>query len=338
VSAGVVALGASFLIMRSQPNARYLYTALPLLSVTFAALLGWAADHRRLYRALIAFVVACIAINSYFLPSSSYYHKDFCLRLPFSRAERDRFRAEAVPVREVIAYYNRAHPNSTVLMASESAIAGLNGTIYENHWQQYHTLMSIRHTLNVPDMVRLMQSWGVEYFIASKPAVEDDVKPAALREMLERCTEAEYELGDQYLARLQPTCRPQRVVSSGFYDDFDPAVLFRGDWTMDRSFEGPDRHTISYSDIPGSEAQILFEGKALTYEYTKAPNRGLAEVIIDGGSQGTIDLYSPKVEWQTHTRFCCFAAGKHVAVIRVVGRANPKSTGVYIDLDSFTVE
>jgi hypothetical protein len=107
---------------------------------------------------------------------------------------------------------------------------------------------------------------------------------------------------------------------------------------MDRSFEGPDRHTISYSDIPGSEAQILFEGKALTYEYTKAPNRGLAEVIIDGGSQGTIDLYSPKVEWQTHTRFCCFAAGKHVAVIRVVGRANPKSTGVYIDLDSFTVE
>ncbi|MGA2196714.1 MAG: glycosyltransferase [Bryobacteraceae bacterium] len=338
VSAAVVALGASFLIMRSQPNARYLYPALPLLTVAFAALMGWAADHRRLYWGLIAFVAACIGMNTYFLPSSSYYHRDFCLRLPFSRAERDRFRAEAVPVREVIAYYNRAHPNSTVLMASESAIAGLNGKIYENHWQQYDTLMSIRNTHNVPDMVRLMQSWGVQYFISSKPAAEDDVKPAVLREMLERCTEAEYELGDQYLARLQPTCRPQRVVSSGFYDDFDPAVLFRGDWTMDRSFEGPDRHTISYSDIPGSEAQILFEGKALTYEYTKAPNRGLAEVIIDGGSQGTIDLYSPKVEWQTHTRFCCFAAGKHVAVIRVVGRANPKSTGVYIDLDSFTVE
>ncbi|MGD0868213.1 MAG: glycosyltransferase [Bryobacteraceae bacterium] len=343
VSAGVVALGASFLIMRSQPNARYLYTALPLLSVTFAALLGWAADHRRLYRALIAFVVACIAINSYFLPSSSYYHKDFCLRLPFSRAERDRFRAEAVPVREVIAYYNRAHPNSTVLMASESAIAGLNGTIYENHWQQYHTLMSIRHTLNVPDMVRLMQSWGVEYFIASKPAVEDDVKPAALREMLERCTEAEYELGNQYLAHLQPACRPQQaraavVVSAGFYDDFDPALIFRGDWTKSTNFDGPDRHTISYSDIPGSEAQIVFEGRALTYAYTKAPNRGLAEVIIDGISQSTVDLYSPDIEWQTHTRFCCFTAGKHVAVIRVVGRANPKSAGRFIDLDSFTVE
>jgi hypothetical protein len=238
----------------------------------------------------------------------------------------------------VIAYYNRAHPHSTVLMASESAIAGLNGTIYENHWQQYDTLMTIRHTLNVPDMVRLMQSWGVQYFIAPKPAMEDDVKPAALREMLGRCTEAEYELGNQYLAHLQTTCRPQQVVSSGVYDDYDPALLFRGDWTKSSSFDGPDRHTISYCDIPGGEAQIAFEGTALTYTYTKAPNRGLAEVIVDGESQGIIDLYSPAIEWQTHTRFCCFVAGKHVAVLRVVGRANPKSTGVYIDLDSFTVE
>src|ERR1017187_2450136 len=343
VSAAVVALGAALLIMRSQPNARYLYTALPLLTVAFFALLGWAAGHRRLYYGLIGFVTACIVMNTYFLPSSSYYHRDFCLRLPFSRAERDRFRAEAAPVREVIAYYNHSHPNSTVLMASESAIAGLNGTIYENHWQQYDTLMSIRHTLNVPDMVRLMQSWGVQYFIASKPSAKDDVQPAALREMLERCTEVEYELGDHYQARLEATCRPQQdrapvVVSRGFYDDYDPALLFRGDWTKSSSFDGPDRHTISYFAIPGSEAQIVFEGKALTYEYTKAPNRGLAEVIIDGTSQGTIDLYSPSIEWQTHTRFCCFAAGKHVAVIRVVGRANPKSTGVFIDLDSFTVE
>ena len=343
VSAGVVALGAAFLIMRSQPNARYLYTALPLLTAAFAALLGWAAGHRRLYYGLIGFVTACIVMNTYFLPSSSYYHRDFSLRLPFSLAERDRFRAEAAPVREVIAYYNHIHPNSTVLMASESAIAGLNGTIYENHWQQYDTLMSIRHTLTVPDMVRLMQSWGVQYFIASKPSARDDVKPAALREMLERCTEVEYELGDHYLARLEATCRPQQervpvVVPRGFYDDYDPALLFRGDWTKSSSFDGPDRHTISYSDIPGSEAQIVFEGTALTYEYTKAENRGLAEVIIDGASQGTVDLYSLNTEWQTRTRFCCFAAGKHVAVIRVVGRANPKSKGLFIDLDSFTVE
>jgi len=195
----------------------------------------------------------------------------------------------------------------------------------------------------VPEMVALMQSWKVEYFISSKPGTGDEIKPAVFREMLERCTEAEFELGDQYLARLQPTCRPRQEraaveVGPGFYDDFDPALLYRGDWTKDTSFDGPDRHTITYANAPGSEVQIDFEGKALTYVYTKAPNRGMASVTIDGVDQGDVDLYSAGIGWQSHTRFCCFAAGRHVAIIGVAGKADPHSTGTFIDLDSFTVE
>jgi glycosyltransferase involved in cell wall biosynthesis len=347
VSGGIVALGAAVAIMLSQPNARYLYAALPLLYVPFAAIVGWAraeADRRRwLYRALIGFVVACILMNAYFLPSSSYYHRDFCLRLPFSHAERDRFIGEAVPIRKVIAYYNDKHPNSTVLLANDAALAGLSGTVYENHWHQYNNLMRIRETLTVPDMVRLMQNWHIQYFIATKPGFGEELRPAALGEMLERCTEPEYEIGDQYLAALQPTCKPRQerpavVVSRGFYDDFDPALLFRGDWNKDRGFQQPDLHTISYSDIPGSEVQIDFEGHALKYVYTKAFNRGIAEIVVDGVSQGELDLYSAETQWQTVSRFCCFGDGKHVAVIRVSGRANAKSRGMFVDLDSFVVE
>jgi hypothetical protein len=51
-----------------------------------------------------------------------------------------------------------------------------------------------------------------------------------------------------------------------------------------------------------------------------------------------VDLYAPKVEWQSQTRFCCFAAGRHTATIRVTGQSDPRSTGTFIDLDSFTVE
>jgi glycosyltransferase involved in cell wall biosynthesis len=343
VSIGVVALGASFVILRSQPNARFLYTALPLFTAAFGALLGWASGNRWIFRGLIVLLCGAIVLNAYFLPSSSYQHRDFCLRLPFSLAERERFEAEAVPVRGVIAYYDRMHPNSTVLLANDSAITGLNGTYYENHWHQYHTMMTLRRILSVPDMLKQMQQWGVQYVIAEKPPVDDDIKPPALREMVERCTEAEYELGDQFLARLQPECRPAPerpvvVVQRGFYDDYDPAIIYRGDWTKTNTFDGPDRHTISYTDIPGSDVQITFEGKALTYEYTKAPNRGIAEVTIDGISQGTIDLYSASIEWKSQTRFCCFGAGKHTAVIHVLGKANPKSSGMFVDLDGFTVE
>jgi len=343
VSAAVVALGAGMLIMRSQPNARYLYPALPLLSVPFAALAGWAGNQRWLYRGLLVFALAGAGLNLYFLPSASYYHRDFCLRLPFSRAERDRFRAAAAPIREVIAYYNRAHPNSTVLLTSDGTIAGLTGEIYENHWHQFNTLDRIRHTLTVPAMLQLMQSWRVGYFISPKPRAGDEVRPTALRELLEGCTAPEFEAGDYYLARLEPTCRPVEerapmVLGPGSYDDFDPALIFRGDWTKSTSFDGADGHTISWSDVVGSEVQIAFNGRALTYAYTKAPNRGMASVTVDGESRGTVDLYSSAIEWQTHTRFCCFAPGRHVAVIRVTGQSDPRSTGRFIDLDSITVE
>jgi hypothetical protein len=342
-SATVVAIGAAAIVMGTQPNARYVYAAMPLLSVPFAALLGWSSGTRWLYRGLLAFVVFCIGMNLRFMPSASYYHRDFCLRLPFSRAEHDRYRAQAAPVREVIDRFNRLHTDRAVMMSVESAIAGLHGDVYENHWHQIGVYWKIRDRKTVAEMVRLMQSWNVEYFISPKPGMGDEIKPAAFREMLERCTEPVFEQGNEYLAHLQPNCRPSAersalLVHPGSYDDFDPALLYRGDWSHDRNFAQPDSHTISFSDAPGAQVEIDFEGKALTYVYTKAGNRGIASITVDGVDQGELDLYSAQTEWQSRTRYCCFAPGKHVAVIQLTGRANPHATGKFIDLDSFTVE
>lgn len=342
-SAVIVALGAAAIIMRIQPNARYVYAALPLLSVPLAALLEWAVGIRWLYRALLAFVVACFVMNMRFMPSASYYHRDFCLRLPFSRAERDRYRSYAAPVRDVIDSFNSQHTKSAVMMTVESAIAGLHGDIYENHWHQIRTYLRLREIKTVPDMVRQMQSWNVEYFISPKPGMGDEIKPPVFKEMLERCTQPVFEQGGEYLARLESDCRPPKervamLVRRGFYDDFDPALVYRGDWNNDRNFAEPDQHTISFTDLPGAEVEIAFEGKALTYVYTKAANRGIASVTVDGVDQGAVDLYSAETQWQSRTRFCCFAAGRHVAVIRATGKADPQSKGKFIDLDSFIVE
>jgi glycosyltransferase involved in cell wall biosynthesis len=340
VSAAVVSLGAATVVMGSvSPNARYLYAALPLLTVSFAGLLGWAYGQRWLYRTLLSAAIPWIAINLYFLPSVSDYHKDFYLRQPFSRAERERTVGAAAPIRDVIAYYNRTHPHSTVLLASGPEIAGLEGDIYENHWHQFGTLEQLRNALTVPDMVRVMQGLNVQYFIANKPIAAEPVEPAALRGLLENCTAAEYEFGDVFLAHWRPGCEQQNdSTPPGFHDDFDPSIVFHGDWTKSAQFDGPDRHTISYTNVPDAEVSFAFEGTALTYVFTKAWNRGLASVTIDGISQGTIDLYSPNIEWQSRQKFCCLGAGRHVAAIRVVGQSNPKSKGNFIDLDSFVVE
>src|SRR5262249_20567113 len=153
--------------------------------------------------------------------------------------------------------------------------------------------------------------------------------------------EPEHETGDSYLAHLLKNCDsgsdtsrptgPLLSVTRGFYDDFDPAIRYRGDWQQDTSFDGPDRHTISYSDIPGAEVSIAFEGTALTYIFTRAPNRGIADVTIDGADWGTVDLYSPGIAWQSKVRLCCSASGKHVVAIRVTEGRNPRSSGRYVD-------
>jgi glycosyltransferase involved in cell wall biosynthesis len=352
VSGAVVALGAAIVIMRSEPNARYVYAALPLLSVPFAALLGWLDGRQRwLARVLVCYVIACTALDAYFIPSSSYYHKDFSMQSPLARAGRERYMAYTAPVRLVIAYCNRAHPRAAVLIVSGSDIAGLTGEVYENHWHQFTTLDQIRKTLDLETMLKLVEGWRVRYFIARKPTAGEYARPPALRELLETCTTPEYEAGDFYLARLEPDCgervegaaahaasRPEIVVPPGYYDDFDPAIRYRGDWTNSDKFDGPFQHTISFSDVPAAEATFAFEGDALVYMYTKAPNRGLAAIAIDGAAKGTIDLYSPAVEWQSSSRFCCLGPGKHLVVIRVLGQNNSRSTGQFVDLDGFRVE
>jgi len=332
-----------------QPNVRYLYSAMPLAMIAFSAVLAWMhANQRWMYRLLMLYLVACAGLNAYFLPSSSYYHKDFCLRLPFSRAEHERYKDEVRPSAKVNDYYNQNHSHSTVLLTGpEAPIAGLEGDFYMNHWHQYSTFEALRGTLNAVDMLRLLEKWGVEYFMGPKPTVQEPIKPAALKAVIEHCTAPEYAVGNYYLAHLVPDCgsggslnaAPARLVTAvrGFYDDSDPLLVYRGEWSHDTSFSEPDRHTVSYTDVPGGEIAFAFEGRQFTYEFTKAPNRGIASVTVDGLVKGEVDQYAPRIEWKSTRVFCCFGPGRHEATISVTGRHDSAATARFVDLDGLIV-
>ncbi len=345
VTSAVVALGAGLFVMSSDPNARYVYAAIPLLLIPAAALLGWLGAHRQVWlaRALVIFLVAATALDAYFLPSSSYYHKDFCLRLPFSRAERDRYLGEAAPVRNVIAWYNRHHSRTAVLFTHEADIAGAEGEVYENHWHQIQTLLRIREATTLPAMLGLMNGWNIRYFITHKPAPGDAAQPPALAQVLAACTLPEYESGEMYLARLDPACRPPAltepplVLPAGGYDDYDPAILFRGEWSREAGVHGPMRGTYTHADAAGAEVSIAFDGRELKWMHGMGPNYGIARVTIDGRPQAPVDLYWRAPDWQDWSGFCCFSPGRHLAVIRVSGDKNPASTGDRVDLDAFEI-
>jgi glycosyltransferase involved in cell wall biosynthesis len=352
VSAAIVGLGGGALILASVPNARYTYTVLPLIAAAAAASLGWmAARQPMVYRATLAALAAAVALNIWFLPSGGWYNKDFYLRRLLSPMSASRALAAVSPSRALVRHFHRAHRGEPVLLTGDDDMADIAGDGYPADWHSTAFFARILSSESLPEIVRVMRDEKVRYFIGQKrnPLLD---RPEALRELLAFCTVREFELGDYYYARLAPECeqgyddaiskriveRPLVTSPAGWYDDFDPAIRFQGNWEHSTGFEKPYHGTISFAGQMGARAELAFEGRSLVYLFTKAFNRGIAEVLIDGEPRGVVDLYSPRTEWQSRAEFCCFAPGRHVVAIVVSGRKNAAAAGWYVDLDALLVE
>jgi glycosyltransferase involved in cell wall biosynthesis len=343
VSAAIVAFGAGTVILSTEPNARYLYAAMPLVLIPVGASLAWLrANQRAVYGVATVLLLATTALDAYFLPSASYYHKDFSIQQPFSRASRDRYLNENAAIRKVIAYFNQQHAGAPVLLTHEAANAGLDGEIYENHWHQMFHYQEIQDAADTPALLRLFDRWKVRYFIGMKPAPDQMAQPQQLADMLANCTLPEYELGDYYLARLDPTCTAQSiaepviVVHPGYYDAYDPAFVYRGPWTKAVT-HGSDRDTTATTLDPGASVTVAFEGHGLYYIYAARPDGGIAHITIDGIEREPIDEYRPTLQWQHKAGFCCFGPGRHVIVIQSGADKNPASSGHMVNVDSISV-
>jgi hypothetical protein len=345
-----VALGAGALVMASQPYARYVYPAMPLLAVPLAALASrFAPRQPRTYVALFTAATGCIALNAYFAPSSGWYHKDFYAPAIFRPGGHTRVIHENIPLRDVTIRYREANPASHVLLLVENDLADAGSSAYEYHWHQYRVERRIAMAETAAGLREILRKLDVHDFISRRNGPDDDLlSPPALASFLATCTHPLMENGRFFAARITAECEalddtgleakleysPPALVSPGTYDDFDPSMRFRGVWTRSHGFTGPYRHTISYSDATGAEAAFAFEGTALTYVFTKAFNRGIASLSIDGVAH-EIDLYAPVPQWQERLEFCCFPPGSHLVVLRATGRKRPEAKDAYIDLDAF---
>jgi glycosyltransferase involved in cell wall biosynthesis len=344
-SATAIALAAITLVLGSEPNARYLYSALPLLFVPFAALLAWTGKNQRiLYGMLILCAIVCTGLDLCFLPAAGWYHKDFYAHYAFRSDSRERFLDEEAPVRAVVEYYNQEHPHSTMLLITDNDLADARGEVYQDNWHQYDAWAKIHNAVNLPQMVELVNAWKLEYFIGRSAARQSPDESRGLRLFLAQCTETEFEHKGFYLAKTSSRCAGLadnagvEPAPPGAYDDFDPNLRFRGDWIHTEEFADTWRHSVSYTDTAGAEVSLAFQGQELTYVFTRAANRGFAEIFIDGASKGVVDLYAAHTAWQSRYRICCLGSGRHIAIIRVLGQSRKESTGRFVDVDAFLVE
>jgi hypothetical protein len=122
------------------------------------------------------------------------------------------------------------------------------------------------------------------------------------------------------------------------HDDSEPRIEYRGAWLHDKQFSEPVGQTLSYSDVAGDGLKLTFEGSAITYVYTRAANRGIGEVFIDGRLLRQVNLFSALTAWRTSLRVGGLKAGVHTFELRVTGRKERKSAGSFVDLDAVRVE
>ena len=342
--AAFVSVAAALFVLKFQPNARYFYPSLPLLLVPLAALFGWLPPGA-LRRALIALAVACVVANTWFLPSSNYYHGDFYERSPLSAAMRQTYIHQNAPMREIGQYMNRVHPSAPVFLVEGSEMSAFNAEVYSNGWHQYNVFARLQQARSPHEVLDAFNEWNVHYVVAPKPGSGIDIKPKTLQDLLSKCGSVEFQTTRLYLAHLPSQCTvppppvPDPViVSAGVYDDADPAIVYQGRWSQNPGFSQTYSHTITYSNLPGSLVRFAFQGSSLTYIYTRAPNRGKAEVVIDGARKAVLDLYSPETKWQSRTEFRNLGAGRHLVVITLLEDKNPRATDRFIDVDAFEVK
>jgi len=339
----VAGLGGMLIVLLSTPNARYVYPALPLLTVAAAAALASTA----VYRVAVCYLVVCTAANTWFIASSSWYHKAFYLPKPMSHRWEGFHISMVSAVRDVALHFRKTHPkeNEHVLLFADIDQADFAADAHESDWHEPLLDDAIHRPLDMPAMARLMEDWKIRYVIARRAERGDWLRPAPLRELLTWCATSEYEYEDYYLARLDPHCldrppadRPLQTLGPGTYDDFDAPIRYRGDWDHRDDFEGPRLHSVSFTDVPGAEAALAFDGTAFTYIFTKAPNRGIVELWIDGVLRVSLDAYSGHIEWQNRFRYCCLVPGRHELAIRVTGRKQRISEGAFVDVDAIEIQ
>lgn len=123
---------------------------------------------------------------------------------------------------------------------------------------------------------------------------------------------------------------------TGTFDGISEEIDYDGSWTHGRYPQAVDG-TESYSNAPAASAHLSFRGTAITWVYARAWNRGIGSVKIDGVPRGDIDLYSPKIIWQSRTTFGDLTPGKHTFELTVTGRKDAAATDRYIDIDALIV-
>lgn len=122
------------------------------------------------------------------------------------------------------------------------------------------------------------------------------------------------------------------------YQETDAAISYVGTWG-NQLLSGAFGERVKYAGASGASAKLTFSGSRVAFVTTRGPNRGKADVLVDGVRVTTLDLYSAT----TTTRRVVIddqhldPSRSHTMTIRPLGTKNANSTLDRVDVDAFLV-
>ena len=112
------------------------------------------------------------------------------------------------------------------------------------------------------------------------------------------------------------------------------AIEYAGSWTR-VAVTGSTGGSVNRSSSPGDTATYAFTGSEVGLVSTLGPNRGFAELRLDGVLVAAVDLYAASQSAARLVWAGDVSPGSHELEVRVTDNANPSSTGTRVDVDAF---
>lgn len=305
-------LGGAAAAFSGQSYLRYVYPALPLAAVGMGPLLAGRG----------ALLAPLIAMNLYLLPASGWYHTELCC------VSREAYIERHAPTRRLVETLNREAGAPPAAFLEDPHIAGFRGRAYTATWHTHAFRKSLDEARSPEEQeAAVLGRLGVEWVLARTQPPD---RGAHTRHLLLRYGEPAASHGGMSLYRLEASRQwSPEPLAAGAASDASPAIEYVGRWVRDLQFRQAHGGTLTYTDERGAAFRFRFSGTEVDWIFTRAENRGRAEVRIDGVSRGMVSQRGP-VEWQRRMTFGGLAPGTHLFEATAAGDG-------YIDLDAVAV-
>ncbi len=121
------------------------------------------------------------------------------------------------------------------------------------------------------------------------------------------------------------------------FQETSEEISYNGAWAREES-SGAYGGYLKHATSGGDAARITFKGRRVAWVAAKGPDRGQAEVWLDGQKAASLDLYSSTPQ----PRKAVFTGGwdspgSHTLEVRTLGTKGSSSGGTRVDVDAFVV-